>query len=55
MRYRQMRTGRMAMLMFTRSMLQSMKARKQRATIVHLRCHLEGAATACNTAEANQW
>ena len=31
--------GKMAMLMLTRSMLQSMKAVKHRPTIVNLRCH----------------
>jgi hypothetical protein len=35
--------GRMAMLMFTRSMLHSMNATKHSATMVYLRCHRDAA------------
>ncbi len=40
--------GRMAMLMFTLSMLQSINAMKHNAMIVHRRFHLPGVLTACN-------
>lgn len=36
------------MLMFTRSMLHSMKARKHSATMVHLLSHLDGAVATCH-------
>ena len=39
--------GMTAMLMLTRSMLHSMKATKQRLTIVNRRCHALGALATC--------
>jgi ABC-type uncharacterized transport system ATPase subunit len=40
--------GRIAMLMFTLSILQSMNAMKHNAMMVHRRFHLLGVPTACN-------
>jgi len=40
--------GRMAMLIFTLSMLQSINAMKHNAMMVHRRFHLLGVQTACN-------